>query len=58
MSERHTAIFTDVVDDKLADSFDEWVAGLQADDWLEWGNIYAGLRSCDDRTQMLKQLGV
>lgn len=41
MEEEHMAIHPDVLDDDLPDHFDNWVADLQADEWLEYGEKHA-----------------
>lgn len=58
MRKQHALIFPEVLDDDLPDHFDDWVAGLQADDWMEWGDVYAKRWAIYNRYRFIRSLGV
>ena len=47
LEEKFIKIFPDVLDDEMADSFDEWLGTFDVDNWLKYGEMY-GQRLAND----------
>lgn len=55
LADVHTDLYPQILDDDLPDTFDTWLAELDSEEYLKWGEIYGQLQFKDGQIEELKK---
>lgn len=51
----HIDLYPEILDDDLPDRFNDWLATLDVEDYLKWGELYGKNQFMEGELKILKQ---
>lgn len=55
LQDRHSAVFTQLLDDDIPDHFNNWMGEQDVDEIIEYADLYGRYRSLEGQQELLKE---